>query len=148
MNAEAQPHKQHLFVFFPFSQFALLLIFWELPRFFWRLYHLFQVRSDQFAQEMDYIIKLFSLLLTHIPGRVCLIIHQYPLLEMQFAGAQCGAGMGAGIPARSPWNGVFEEAHTISLGGRRHRLMCCILNNFGKSFKSTLCFSQQGRFDL
>lgn len=58
---------------------------------------------------MDYIIKLFSLFLTHIPGRVCLIIHQFPLLEVQFAGAQCGAGMGAGIPGGAPGMGFLRK---------------------------------------
>lgn len=37
---------------------------------------------------------------------------------------------------------------SCSVGGRRHSPTHRVLNNFGKSFKSTLCFSQQGRFDL
>lgn len=47
---------------------------------------------------------IFILFLTYISGQVHLIIHWYPLLEKQFAGAWFGAGMGVGIPARSPWN--------------------------------------------
>lgn len=72
---------------------------------------------------------------------------------MQFAEAQLSARLGVSLLKTSHLNGpaptsVFKEAHAISLRGRRRRLMHCILNNFGKSFKSTLCFSQQGRFDL
>lgn len=72
---------------------------------------------------------------------------------MQFAEAQFSARMAVSLLKTSHLNvsaltNVFKEAHVISLRGKRHRLMHCILNNFRKSFKSTLCFSQQGRFDL
>lgn len=95
----------------------------------------------------------FAFWMAYIPGQVCLIIHRYPLLYMWFAEAQFSTKMGVSLLKTRHLNvpapaSVFKGAHAISLGGRRHRLMLCILNNFEKSFKSTLCFSQQGRFDL
>jgi len=58
---------------------------------------------------------------------------------MQFAEARFSARMGVSLLTISCLNvpaptGVSKEAHAISLRGRRHRLMHCILNNFRKSF--------------